>query len=164
MFELPADLNPALAGIAWARGRWEGTGYRQWPGRDKEEFFCQIEFVDNGGEFYHYSCQTFTVDAELRPEKPLWMEAGFWRPLVDGAIEVTTATQEGYAELWYGKIQGGRIDLVTDAVVRPPETSDEYTAGRRLYGNVEGKLLWSFDRATTEHELQPYMWATLVRA
>ena len=26
MFEIPPDLNPALAGLAWLRGRWEGTG------------------------------------------------------------------------------------------------------------------------------------------
>ena len=27
MFEIPTDLNPALVGLAWLRGRWEGTGY-----------------------------------------------------------------------------------------------------------------------------------------
>ena len=39
-----------------------------------------------------------------------------------------------------------------------------YTAGRRLYGNVEGRLLFSFDRATEDEELQPYLWAQLERA
>ncbi|WP_051209142.1 FABP family protein [Propionicicella superfundia] len=146
------------------RGRWEGTGYRQWPGQDKSEFFCQVEFNDNGGPFLHYLCQTFTVDAELRPAEPLWMEGGFWRPLADGVIEVSLSTEDGVAELLYGKVQPGRIEVVTDAVVRPPQAAVEYTGGRRLYGNVDGKLLWSFDRATTQHELQSWMWATLVRA
>jgi len=28
---------------------------------------------------------------------------------------------------------------------------------------VEGKLLFSFDRATEDEQLQPYLWATLER-
>ncbi len=164
MFELPADLNPALAGIAWMRGRWEGTGYRQWPGQDKVEFVCQIEFTDNGGPFLHYLCQTFLPDEQGMPKSPLWMEGGFWRPLENGEIEVSLSSQDGVAELLFGKLQPGRVDLATDAVVRPPQSDEEYTAGRRLYGNVDGKLMWSFDRATTGQELQPWLWATLVRA
>ena len=39
----------------------------------------------------------------------------------------------------------------------------EYTGGQRLYGQVEGDLLWTFDRATTNHQLQPYLWARLQR-
>lgn len=164
MFELPVDLHPALAPVAWLRGRWEGTGYRQWPGQGRSEFHCQIEFSDNGGPFLHYLCQTFVVDAELMPTAPLWMEGGFWRPLEDGAIEVSLSTEDGFAELQYGTVKPGRLDLVTDAVVRPPQAAEQYTAGRRMYGNVDGKLLWSFERATTEHELQDWMWASLERA
>ena len=56
-----------------------------------------------------------------------------------------------------------RLDLVTDAVARTKDATVEYTAGRRLYGLVEGKLMFSFDRATTQHTLRPYLWATLER-
>lgn len=164
MFELPTDLNPALAGLVWIRGRWEGIGYREWPGQDKVEFVCQIEFSDNGGAFLHYLCQTFIADEQGRPHRPLWMEGGFWRPLEDGTVEMSLASQDGFAELLYGRIQPGRVDVVTDAVVRPPQAAEEYTAGRRLYGNVDGRLMWSFDRATTDHELQAWQWATLERA
>lgn len=164
MFELPVDLNPALTGVAWMRGRWEGTGFREWPGAEKAEFYCQLDFTDNGGPFLHYLCQTYTLDEQRGPAEPVWMESGFFRPLADGSIEVSTANQDGYAELWFGKLQPGRIEIVTDAVIRPPESVDEYTAGRRLFGNVDGQLLWSFDRATTKHELRPFMWATTVRA
>lgn len=164
MFEIPEDLNPALVGLAWLRGRWEGTAYVQEPGSDKVECFQQIEFIDNGGPFLHYICQTFTADDAGQPVAPLSMEAGFWRPAEDGTVEVGVAHPEGFVELWYGAAQPARIDLITDAVVRTQSATVEYTAGRRLYGLVESQLLWSFDRATTQHELQPYMWATLVRA
>ena len=41
-FEIPSDLNPALVGLAWLRGRWEGSGYREWPGEEKIKFAQQV--------------------------------------------------------------------------------------------------------------------------
>ena len=51
----------------------------------------------------------------------------------------------------------------TDAVART-ETAKEYSAGKRLYGNVEGDLLYAFDMAAVGEELQPHTWARLQRA
>ena len=164
MFEIPSDLNPALAGVAWLRGRWEGSGHQQWPGQEKIEFHQQIDFADNGGDYLHYLAQAFEVDDEGRPVKPLFMETGFWLPRADGTLDIVMCSPEGYSEIWYGKLSPARIDVTTDAVVRSPDAAVAYTAGRRLYGTVDGKLMYSFDRATADEELQPYVWATLVRA
>ncbi len=163
MFEIPSDLNPALAGVAWLRGRWEGTGYRQWPGEEKIQFHQQIDFAENGGDYLHYLAQAFEVDDEGRPVKPLFMETGFWLPHADGTLDIVMCSPEGYSEIWYGKLAPARVDVTTDAVVRSPQAAVAYTAGRRLYGTVEGKLMYSFDRATEDQPLQPHVWATLER-
>ena len=164
MFEIPADLNPALAGLAWLIGRWEGTGYREWPGEEKISYGVQVDFADNGGDYLHYLSQSFEVDDEGRPVKALAMETGFWRPHADATLDVVMCSPEGYADIWYGTLKPGRVDLLTDAVARTPDAASTYSAGRRLYGLVDGNLMFSFDRATGEHELQPYVWATLARA
>ena len=115
MFEIPPDLNPALAGLAWLRGRWEGTGYREWPGEGKTEFGVQIDFVENGGDYLHYLAQMFTLDGEGRPEAPLTIETGFWRGTPEGQVDVVMCSPEGYAEIWYGPLSPGRVDLTTVA-------------------------------------------------
>ncbi len=162
-FELPGDLHPDLVPIAWMIGRWEGTGRGTYPGIDDFEFGQQMDFAHNGGAFLHYLSQTFETDADGRAVRPLTMETGFWRPQHDGTIEVVMCHPTGYAEVWYGSITGAKIELSTDAVVRT-SSAEEYTAGQRLYGNVEGDLLWTFDKAAQGQPLQSHLWARLKRA
>ena len=162
-FEIADDLHPELMGLAWMVGRWEGSGKGRYPGTVDFDFGQQIDFAHNGGDYLHYLSQTFEVDDEGRAVKPLSMETGFWRPKRDGTIEVVMCHPSGVAEVWYGTIAGARIELATDAVVRTL-SAEEYSAGQRLYGNVEGDLLWTFDKAAQGHELQSHLWARLRRA
>ena len=161
-FEIPSDLNPALTPVAWLLGRWEGTGRASYPDSEDMEFGQQIDFADNGGDYLHYLSQTFELDDEGRAHKPLSMETGFWRPQPDGGLEVVLCQPGGYAEVWYGTIAGAKIELATDAILRSV-TAEEYSAGQRLYGHVEGDLLWTFDKAAGGHPLQNHQWGRLQR-
>ena len=58
---------------------------------------------------------------------------------------------------------GAKIELATDAVART-STAAPYTAGQRLYGQVEGDLLWTFDKAEGDVGLRSFMWGKLSRA
>lgn len=162
-FEISSDLNPRLMGIAWMIGRWEGNGHGTWPDRGDFSYGVQIDFSTNGGPYLHYLMQTFETDEDGEPIAPLDMETGFWRPQDDGTMEVVMCHPLGVAEVWFGSITGGRIELTTDAVARTSTAEIPYTGGHRLYGSVDGDLLFTFDRATTTHTLQNYLWARVQR-
>ena len=161
--EVPEGLNPKLTALGWLVGRWEGTGN----GTDHEgvefEFEQRIEFNHNGGEYLYYASQTFLLGGEGAEQVPLSMETGFWPPKPDASLEVVLTSAEGWTEVLIGKIQVTRIDLLSDAVVRTEHADVSHSAGQRLYGKVDGQLMYALDRATTEHELRPHMWAQLKR-
>ncbi|OZB84142.1 MAG: FABP family protein [Microbacterium sp. 14-71-5] len=68
------------------------------------------------------------------------------RPEGGFAIEVSIVHSDGMLELYLGRIDGPRIDIATDAVVRA-EGAKEYGAATRMYGLVDGHLLWAWDIA-----------------
>ena len=77
-------------------------------------------------------------------------------------IEVLLVQPGGVSELYLGEINGPRIDLATDAVLRSA-TAKEYTAATRLYGLVEDHLLWAWDIAALGQDLRTHASARLAR-
>ena len=61
-------------------------------------------------------------------------------------LEVTLVHPGGVSELYLGQTKGARIDLATDAVMRSANAK-EHTASTRMYGLVNGELLWAWDLA-----------------
>ena len=88
--------------------------------------------------------------------RPLAQETGYWRPQPDGSSRSLLAHPTGFVEIWVGEADGAKIELRTDVVART-ETAKDYTAGHRLYGLVEGDLLWAFDMAAVGQPLQPHL-------
>lgn len=162
-FEIPEGLNPQLMALAWMVGRWEGTCKGQWPDQGEFEYAAQLDFSHNGGPYLYYVGQLFEVDDQGNVGATTFMESGFWRPQADASLEIVMAHPAGIAEVWIGNIQGAKIEVHTDAVARTDTSTIAYTGGHRLYGNVESDLLFTFDRATTDHELQNYLYARLKR-
>lgn len=162
-FEIPADLNPALLPLAWLLGHWQGNGHVDYPTIDKVEFGQEIAFTHDGRPFLHYFSRTWLLDDEGNEVRPLALETGFVRPQPDGELEWLMTHPTGYVEIYYGKVDGAKLELTTDAVVRT-KTAKEYAGGSRLYGLVEGDLLWTFDMAAVGEPIQPHIWARLKRA
>ena len=163
VFDIDSRINPELLGLAWMLGHWEGTGNGADMGGEDLEFAVTVDFTENGGNYLHYIMQLFEVDEEGHPTQSLGMETGFWRPKADGQVEVVIVHPEGIAEVYLGKIQGGKIELTTDIVARTMTAEIPATGGHRLYGNVESDLMFTYDRGTTDRDLSPYIWARLAR-
>ncbi len=77
-------------------------------------------------------------------------------------IEVTLAHPTGVNELYLGAVTGPRIQLATDAVVRSA-SAKEHTASTRMYGLVDGHLLWAWDISALGQELSTHASGRLAR-
>ncbi|MGW9631167.1 FABP family protein [Agromyces sp. NPDC055520] len=77
-------------------------------------------------------------------------------------IEVSLVHPGGVSELYLGQVSGPRVDLATDAVMRG-SGAKEYAAATRLYGLVDGHLLWAWDIAALGQDLRTHASARLAK-
>ena len=181
MLDLPTDIAADLAPLSWLIGVWEGTGVLDYTAGDTRfsgEFTHRVSFSHDGGDHLNYSADAWTIGAD-GGRVPLVAEVGFWRlerPAVaaddveklrnaEGGFDIQAQIvhSDGVGELYLGQIKGPRIDLATDAVVRTAGARD-YAAATRMYGLVEGDLLWAWDIAALAHDLRSHASARLKRA
>lgn len=82
----------------------------------------------------------------------------------DGGFPVvaTISRPGGVSELYVGEIDGPRLQLGTDAVVRA-EGAKHYTAATRMLGLVNGDLFWAWDMAADTRSLSTHASAELKR-
>jgi hypothetical protein len=161
-FELPDNLHPDCAPIAWLLGTWRGNGHGDYPTIEAFQFGQEVIFTHDGRPFFHYMSRSWVVDEQGNKVRDGAIETGFFRAKADGSLEVVMTHHTGFVEIWYGQAEGAKVEITTDAVVRT-QPAKEYTGGHRLYGLVEGDLLWAFDMQAMGQKLQPHLWGRLVR-
>jgi hypothetical protein len=171
MIEIPSGLHKDVVSLAFLLGTWEGAGvHAALPGHgdpDAENcnFGQELVFRHDGRPFIEFRSRTWVLDSEGAKVRPLENESGFWR--VTGNPHGTTGVREiecslvrddGTVEIWYGELADGKpqIDLVTDAVARVADSAP-YSGGKRLYGLVNGELMWVGEKSAPEVPLRPYM-------
>ncbi|GAB3624473.1 FABP family protein [Mariniluteicoccus endophyticus] len=167
-YTFPEGLHPSLQGLGWLVGHWEGFGQTQWPGETDQRVLEQVDFSHNGEPYLHYLLQTF-VDDDGRPGAPVHMESGFFVPGEGNEVMCVVTNPAGVAQKWHGTVTGlqsapggelaTRIEMTTDAVV----SAGTHTAGHRLYGYVQGKLMFAYDRADQSVPLGPWLTGELER-
>jgi hypothetical protein len=163
--QLDADLPTALVPLAWLIGRWEGAGVVGYPTIESANFGQEVEFRHDGRPFLHYRSQAWLLDEAGNKVRPLASETGFWRIGADGKdrdVEVLLSHPTGFVEIYVGEVDGARVTLHTDLVARVP-TAKEYTAATRMYGLVDGDLMWVMDMAAVGQPLQSHASAQLKR-
>ncbi len=165
-----ADLPEELVPLSWLIGRWAGVGLGQYPTIEDFRFGQEVSFTTDGRPFLAYASRSWLLDDEGEKVRPLATETGYWRPRPDGTVEVTMAHPTGYAELWLGSVEvlgiedaaitSARATLTTDVIAASP-SAKPYTAGERLYGLVNGELMWTYDMAAVEQPLTNHLSARL---
>lgn len=170
--EIPSDLHPDCVPLAFLLGTWTGAGVGGYPTIESFNFGQEVEFSYTAGKpFLKYESRSWLLDEDGNQVRPLASESGYWRPQArteeNGTagttrtqLEVVLAHPTGISEIWVGEADGAKVELRTDVVART-ETAKEYTAGHRLYGLVQGDLLWAFDMAAMGHPMQSHLSAQL---
>jgi hypothetical protein len=160
------QLPEGLATLGWLVGRWGGIGEGQYPTMAPFRYEQVVEFASDGRPFLEYRAVSWIVDEQNQRLAPHATESGYVRPLPENALEMMLAHPTGRVEVWVGHIEvtaitdarvtGARIEMTTDAVVRT-ETGEDVSAGHRLLGLVDGRLLTTFDMAAAGHPLSNHL-------
>jgi hypothetical protein len=164
--ELSADTPAPLLPLVWLIGTWAGAGVVGYPSMEHDLRFGQeVSFSHDGRPFLTHISRTWLLDDEGAKIRPLASESGYWRPAgtdTEGrpALEVLLTHPTGIVETYHGHVDGARAELATDVVARTA-TAKEYNAAHRLYGLVEGDLMWVMEMAAVGHPLAPHVSARL---
>lgn len=160
--ELHPDMLPLLPYI----GVWRGRGQGGYPTQTDFAYGQEVRISHDGRPFLHYQSRTWILDADDKPVRPAAREIGWFRVTKDDGkrheVELELSHPTGIMELYYGHIDGMTLEMATDAVVRSPHAK-EVTAGKRLYGIVEGALMYAAEMAAMGQPLTPHLSARLER-
>lgn len=166
-FTIPDDLAPEVYPLAWLVGSWSGPGVIEYPGIPRTDVRSDVHFSHDGGPYLKYESTLTTIGPDGE-DGIIWAsETGFWRipPVAPDDIELREnqfpvelllADAAGSIALYLGVIGNGRIDLATDLIARSASAPDVGGA-TRLYGHVNGELMFAFDLAAFGQELQSYV-------
>ena len=145
-------------------GEWHGEGVRAGSETDPDHRFGQwIRVSHDGRGFLAYESRTWRLSDDGAIEGPDARETGFWRPRGRDGVELLVVDPEGLLELYVGSARTTTSwELTSDVVARTPDAV-EITRAVRLYGIVEGALMYAVDRAVGDQPPRPTMSARLER-
>ena len=117
-FEIPDNLHPDCAPIAWLLGTWRGNGHGDYPTIDAFQFGQECIFTHDGRPFFHYMSRAWIVDEQGEKVRDAAIETGFLRPQADGTLEWLLDPQHRVRRGLLRHSEGAKIEMSTDAVVR----------------------------------------------
>ncbi|AYY14512.1 FABP family protein [Actinobacteria bacterium YIM 96077] len=163
MIEIPSDLHPDCVPLVWLLGRWEGAGVGDYPTIEAFRFGQEVQFTYVPGKpFLSYQSRSWILDEDGNLVQPAARETGYWRPQGEDEVEVLLTHPTGFVEIYIGRIESARLELATRGVLKT-ETAKDYRSGHRLYGLVEGRLMYVYEMAAMGEDLQPHLSAELQR-
>jgi hypothetical protein len=162
------ELHQSLLGLLPYVGKWRGRGRGGYPTLEADFDYAQeITISHDGRPFLFYQSRSWLLDEDAKPIRPSGREIGWWRVVTDEKgrtddVEMLMMSPTGIMELYLGHIEGTRVEIVTDFVGRTP-TAKEVRAAHRLFGIVDGALLYAHEMAAVGQPMSPHLSARLVR-
>ena len=95
-FELPDNLHPDCAPVAWLLGRWGGRGKGDYPTIEPFEYGQELVFTHDGRPFFHYFARSWIVDDDGEKVRDAAQEAGFLRCRPGGDLELVLSHSSGH--------------------------------------------------------------------
>ena len=156
------EVSEEILSVLPLLGEWHGEGVLSGAaaGSDTDLRFGQwVRFSHDGRGFLAYESRTddgTIVGPDVR-------ESGFWRPRGQDDVELLVTSPDGLVELYVGSARTTTSwELATDVLARTPDAPDVSRAVR-LYGIVDGALMYAIDRAGPDDSLRKSMSARLER-
>jgi hypothetical protein len=157
------DLHPALLPFVPLVGVWQGQGQVGYPTIEGHRYRQRVSFGHDGRPFLAYESRAVLLGPDGAVLRQSAREVGWWRAGQGDEFEVLLAHPTGIVEVYAGIATGPTTwELSTDVVART-HTAKEVTANHRLYGIVDGALLYAVDMAAVGQPLQPHLSAQLER-
>ena len=160
------EVDEALLSVLPLLGEWHGEGGLSGAaaGSDQDLRFGQwLRFSHDGRGFLAYESRTWRLADDGEIVGPATRESGFWRPRGQDDVELLVANPDGLVELYVGRARTTTSwELTSDVLARTPD-APAVTRAVRLYGIVDGALMYAIDRAGGDEPLRPTMSARLER-
>ncbi len=160
------EVSEDLLSMLPLLGEWHGEGIQSGAaaGSDRDLRFGQwVRFSHDGRGFLAYESRSWWLTEDGAIIGPGARESGFWRPRGQDDVELLVTDPDGLVELYVGQARTTTSwELSTDVMARTPDAPD-VSRSVRLYGIVEGALLYAIDRAGPDEAPHPWMSARLER-
>jgi hypothetical protein len=156
------EVSEELLAVLPLLGEWHGEGQAAGAGGD-HRFGQWIRFSHDGRGFLAYESRTWELTDDGAITGPGVRETGFLRPRGQDDVELLVTNPDGLVEIYVGTARTTTSwELSTDVLARTPDAPDVSRAVR-LYGIVDGALMYAIDRAGQDEPLRPLMSARLER-
>jgi hypothetical protein len=156
------EVSEELLSVLPLLGEWHGEGVMGATGGDRR-FGQWIRFSHDGRGFLAYESRTWELTDDGAITGPGVRETGFLRPRGQDDVELLVTSPDGLVEIYVGTARTTTSwELSTDVLARTPDAPD-VTRAVRLYGIVDGALMYAIDRAGQDEPLRPLMSARLER-
>ncbi|WP_124055352.1 FABP family protein [Arcanobacterium ihumii] len=187
VMRLPENLAPENYPLGWLVDSWYGGGVMEYDNVPASAYIHELRIDNNdGGPYLRFNSTIWlakespeVVDKEASGQETYnrltkdiqWStSSGYLRvnPNVtkreDGASEVEAmlASPAGTSQVWFGLVNGPRLQLITDAIARS-ESGAELNGAKIIAGNVSSDLFYAYDMEAFGFEMRNYLAGKLSR-